>query len=230
MFWTLFLPLLAFGSALLAHLYFYVWQADKWKKVKIQTDEPPAKLSLIERRYSVLSFGLFALVGLGTDWLIAQGYSQLYTDWGKFPYLYLPFSVVAVFVLQDAYFYWTHRLLHWGPLYHSVHKWHHRFHNPTPFSAFAFHPVEGLIQIGFVPLLAVLFPVHQAVLIGYTIFVLVMSVYGHCGFELRGDKAQVLHIFTTATHHNQHHTSYRYNFGIFLSFWDRWMGTNWKQE
>ena len=34
-------------------------------------------------------------------------------------------TVVALDYLHDAWFYWTHRLLHWQPLYRSVHHIHH---------------------------------------------------------------------------------------------------------
>ncbi len=34
-------------------------------------------------------------------------------------------SVVALDYLHDAWFYWTHRLLHWRPLYVHVHALHH---------------------------------------------------------------------------------------------------------
>ena len=35
-------------------------------------------------------------------------------------------TVAALDVLHDAWFYWTHRLLHWRPLYRHVHYIHHR--------------------------------------------------------------------------------------------------------
>ena len=34
-------------------------------------------------------------------------------------------TVVSLDYLHDAWFYWTHRLLHWQPLYRSVHHIHH---------------------------------------------------------------------------------------------------------
>lgn len=49
-------------------------------------------------------------------------------------------------VMHDVYFYATHRLLHTRPLYKWVHSWHHRAHNPSPWTAFSFHPVEALVQ------------------------------------------------------------------------------------
>jgi sterol desaturase/sphingolipid hydroxylase (fatty acid hydroxylase superfamily) len=40
---------------------------------------------------------------------------------------YMLLTVVALDYLHDAWFYWTHRLLHWKPLYRHVHHLHHRF-------------------------------------------------------------------------------------------------------
>ena len=39
---------------------------------------------------------------------------------------YMVLTVVALDYLHDAWFYWTHRLLHWKPLYRHVHHLHHR--------------------------------------------------------------------------------------------------------
>ena len=38
-----------------------------------------------------------------------------------------------------------HRLIHWPPLYHAVHKLHHHNVNPGPWSGLAMHPVEHLL-------------------------------------------------------------------------------------
>jgi sterol desaturase/sphingolipid hydroxylase (fatty acid hydroxylase superfamily) len=34
--------------------------------------------------------------------------------------------ILVLDFLHDAWFYWTHRLLHWRPLYKYVHWEHHR--------------------------------------------------------------------------------------------------------
>ena len=46
--------------------------------------------------------------------------------------LYVVATVAALDVLHDAWFYWTHRLLHWRPLYRHVHHIHHRCAPPCP--------------------------------------------------------------------------------------------------
>ena len=40
--------------------------------------------------------------------------------------LYMLATVVSLDYLHDTWFYWTHRLLHWQPLYRSVHHIHHQ--------------------------------------------------------------------------------------------------------
>jgi sterol desaturase/sphingolipid hydroxylase (fatty acid hydroxylase superfamily) len=40
--------------------------------------------------------------------------------------LYILWCIVLLDVLHDAWFYWTHRLLHWRPLYRHIHFEHHR--------------------------------------------------------------------------------------------------------
>src|SRR5262249_17520602 len=36
--------------------------------------------------------------------------------------------------LFDTWFYWFHRLLHWKPLFRTVHRWHHLCRTPTVWS------------------------------------------------------------------------------------------------
>lgn len=45
----------------------------------------------------------------------------LLAQWG-----YIVLTIVALDYLHDAWFYWTHRLLHWKLLYRHVHYLHHR--------------------------------------------------------------------------------------------------------
>ena len=40
---------------------------------------------------------------------------------------YIALCVLLLDGLHDTWFYWTHRLLHWRPLYRAVHWEHHRW-------------------------------------------------------------------------------------------------------
>lgn len=66
----------------------------------------------------------------------ARGVSLLYTGGPVFTLqhaLYMALCVLVLDYAHDSWFYWTHRLLHWKPLYRNVHYVHHRCAPPAPF-------------------------------------------------------------------------------------------------
>jgi len=48
---------------------------------------------------------------------------------------------------MDAYFYWTHRLLHTRWWFSRVHKYHHIFTDPSALAQAAMHPVEVTFHV-----------------------------------------------------------------------------------
>jgi sterol desaturase/sphingolipid hydroxylase (fatty acid hydroxylase superfamily) len=83
---------------------------------------------------------------------------QLYYESGSRGLAYFFLSSALVYFWVDLYSYWTHRALHTPWMYRNVHKVHHRFVHPTPYSAFALHPLEfimfqsaGVICVSFFP-------------------------------------------------------------------------------
>jgi sterol desaturase/sphingolipid hydroxylase (fatty acid hydroxylase superfamily) len=111
-------------------------------------------------------------------------------------------------------------------MFKRIHSWHHQSHNTNPWAAFSFHPFEGVLQIGILPLVAFTLPINEAVLFAFAGFLLFMTVYGHSGYELRANKWSTLNIFNTSLHHYQHHKLVRYNFGLYLNLWDRIFSSN----
>jgi sterol desaturase/sphingolipid hydroxylase (fatty acid hydroxylase superfamily) len=174
---------------------------------------------------TVQSLLVFGLMGLGMDYCIKIGWSNLRFEFNSSSLIYFPFSLLLSFLLFDLYFYLSHRFLHWKPVFRTVHRLHHLSHSPNPLSAFSFHPLEAFIQIFGIPLICLILPMHvyiAYILIGFTMLI---SVYGHAGFELRAGKSPIMHIFNTAIHHHQHHRYVKYNFGIYLSIWDKLFNT-----
>jgi lathosterol oxidase len=70
-------------------------------------------------------------------------FTLVYYPANKYGWPYYIISIVLMIALHDTYYYWTHRLLHWKKIFRYVHKVHHLSLNPTPFSAYALHPVEA---------------------------------------------------------------------------------------
>lgn len=54
------------------------------------------------------------------------------------------------------------------------------------------------------------------------------NVIGHAGLELAwpgSTRSRWTGWLTTTTHHDLHHVEGRYNFGLYFTFWNQWMGT-----
>jgi Delta7-sterol 5-desaturase len=225
-FWSLYIPF----AALTLILYFQfidVFFRGKKKSFLIE-GESPVRPKWSEIRFTLLNLLVFSAFGLLVGFWIDRGTFQVYSEWptSVLGYIYLLVTFFGALAVHDIYFYWTHRLLHYRPVFKYVHAWHHESHKVNAWSAFSFHPLEGVFQIGVVPLVAWLFPIHEWVLVVFTFFLLFISVYGHCGYELRPNKLNAFRVFNTSLHHFQHHKHVHYNFGIYLNLWDKWFKTD----
>jgi Delta7-sterol 5-desaturase len=131
-------------------------------------------------------------------------------------------------VLHDAYFYWTHRLLHrpwWFARFHST---HHQSVHPTPWAAYSFHPVEAGIQALFFVIVVHLLPFHPLVLVIFLIWMILRNTIGHCAYELlpwQAATSGALRWVTSTSHHHFHHAHNKGNYGLYFTYWDRWMHT-----
>jgi sterol desaturase/sphingolipid hydroxylase (fatty acid hydroxylase superfamily) len=54
------------------------------------------------------------------------------------------------------------------------------------------------------------------------------NAIGHSGYEIfpaNRDGRPMFDWMTTVTHHDLHHARAGWNFGLYFTWWDRWMGT-----
>jgi sterol desaturase/sphingolipid hydroxylase (fatty acid hydroxylase superfamily) len=157
------------------------------------------------------------------------GYTKLYHDFSEYGWGYFIFSTVAFIFIHDAYFYFTHRLMHHPKLFKHVHKVHHMSNNPTPWAAFSFHPLEALVEFGIIPIMVFLIPLYPAAILIFAVYMVTLNVLGHLGFEIfpKGfTQHKLLGLHNTSTHHNMHHKYVNCNYGLFFNIWDRLMRTN----
>jgi sterol desaturase/sphingolipid hydroxylase (fatty acid hydroxylase superfamily) len=137
-------------------------------------------------------------------------------------------TFVGILLAHDAWFYWTHRLMHGPAIWRRVHQAHHRSHVPTPFAAYAFGIGEAWVQAIFLPLFLLIVPTHPGVISLFMLVMIVRNVMGHAGVEFHPAifaPGRALGWLTTTTHHDLHHQTGRWNFGFYFTFWDRLMGT-----
>jgi len=159
----------------------------------------------------------------------ARGWTRLYTDPHRWPLWWMPLSVLAFLLAHDAYFYWTHRLMHRPRPFRTMHAVHHASRPPTAWAAMSFHPWEALSGAVVIPLLVFLVPIHVAMLGLVLTIMTVMGVTNHMGWELfprwvvHGPLGRWL---ITASHHQRHHEKFLTNYGLYFRIWDRLCGTD----
>lgn len=181
-----------------------------------------------EFAYSMLTVVIFSAHGA----LIAAGAKggvlRLYFDFAKYGWPYAIASLAALVVAHDAWFYWTHRLLHQRWLFRWAHQTHHRSVAPTPWAAYSFAPAEALVQAVFLSSVLLMLPLHPAVIFVFLTHMIVRNVLGHAGVELM-PRAWLAgwwgRWLTTTLHHDMHHACGRCNYGLYFTWWDRICGT-----
>jgi sterol desaturase/sphingolipid hydroxylase (fatty acid hydroxylase superfamily) len=195
---------------------------------KIREDVPPAKQLIIEFLCSVRSIAVFSTIGLMTYGLSRAGLlpgARIAQAWGP---VWFWVSLALIILGHDAWFYWTHRLIHDPRLFRAFHRRHHRSNNPSPFTAYSFDLGEAAINGLFVPLWVLAVPTAWPVVGLFMLHQIVRNTIGHAGYELypaRRDGRPLLDWMTTVTHHDLHHAQARWNYGLYFTFWDRAMGT-----
>jgi len=158
-----------------------------------------------------------------------RGWTRIYADIHAWPLWYWPVSVLLYLLAHDAWFYWTHRLMHRPALFRLAHAVHHASRPPTAWAAMSFHWIEALTGAVVIPLLVFLIPIHVGALGLVLAIMTVMGVTNHMGWEIfpafiwRGPLGAWL---ITASHHQRHHAFYHCNYGLYFRFWDRLCGTD----
>ena len=155
-------------------------------------------------------------------------HTTFYTDIDQYGQLYFFLAFPLMAFMHDTYFYWMHRLMHHPRLFNLFHLVHHRSTNPSPFAAYAFHPLEAILEAGIFVVFLFTLPVHKYHLFFFFLFMIVYNVYGHLGWELypKGFSRHWLGKWiNTSVNHNMHHQYFKGNYGLYFLFWDRLMGT-----
>lgn len=212
---------------LLAGIAFLVWYTGP-ADGKLQPPMPRGAQIRREIAYSVVAVFIFGLViGVISGYGITP-YTLLYFEVARYGWAYFWLSILLVILVHDAYFYWTHRLMHTRALFRTFHGVHHLSRNPTPWTAYAFHPLESVVQALGLVLIIFIMPLHPLALLVFHTISTAINVYGHLGYELypRGWSQHPLgRWINTSVAHNGHHDKAHHNFGFYFLFWDRWMGT-----
>ena len=213
----------------IAFLLFYVLLRSRIAQRKIQQRFPKHKDIAREIFYSSMTMIIFAFVPVFLLYNPAVSkYTTFYKDIHAHSMLYFWLAFPLMFIIHDTYFYWTHRMMHHPRLFRWFHLVHHQSVNPSPWAAYAFHPLEAVVEIGIYVVFLFTIPMHSFHFFLFFLLSLIYNVYGHLGYELypKGfSKHPVGKWINTSISHNQHHQYFKGNYGLYFLFWDRMMGT-----
>lgn len=195
---------------------------------KIRPQRPARAQIIAEILASLRTVFIFSLVGLCITLAARHGWLNVYMDPAERGWPYFALNVVVLIVAHDAWFYWTHRLMHRPRLYRLFHRLHHRSNNPSPWTSYSFDIGEAVVNAVYLPVALALMPTSVLAAFIFTAHMMLRNAIGHCGYEVfpaRRDGRPLFGWLTTVTHHDLHHARAGTNFGLYFTFWDRIMGT-----
>ena len=151
-------------------------------------------------------------------------FSFIYYDVEEYGIPYIFLSIIFHILFDETFTYWIHRWLHtYEYLYIKFHIIHHRSVDITPFSGFAFHPLDAFAQAIPTFVSCYFFPIHYNVVLVFSIITTTWAISIHDNVPMMPIK-----LFLYSTHHTIHHErgyGRDRNYGKFTSVWDRLMGT-----
>lgn len=179
-------------------------------------------------KLSTLSAIFFALSAACFMGCYQLGITRVYTQLSLQDLAYVVVSYIGILVLQDTYFYFMHRLLHLPLLFKHFHQGHHQSKTLTPWTSFAFDPLEAVLQAAFLLCIAVVVPLHYGVLIALLTTMTIWAVGNHIGLQVVPESR-----FSRwwggwcigSAHHLIHHNRYSLHYGLYFTFWDKVLGT-----
>lgn len=216
-----------FLYASIAFLLFYVaLKRPLWFR-KVQKKMPALSDYGRDIFFSLITVSIFASMAL-TVFYFLKPYTNTYREISEYGWAYYAFTWVWMLFIHDTYFYWMHRMMHHPNMFKYVHLVHHKSTNPSPWTAYAFHPLEAVLEVAILPILAFSLPIHQNAIGLFFLFQIIYNVYGHLGFELypkNFHKSWIGKWVNTSVAHNLHHEKFHGNYGLYFLIWDRIMGT-----
>jgi sterol desaturase/sphingolipid hydroxylase (fatty acid hydroxylase superfamily) len=139
-------------------------------------------------------------------------------------------DVVAVLMLYDFVYYWTHRSLFHGRLLRKVHALHHQAHAPTHIDGYYVHPLETsiglLLFMGSMPLVALAggAPLHAVSMAVATLLFTQLNILNHTFVDLPDPPYRTVSTITWL--HAAHHVNMnKGNFATLTVLYDRLFGT-----
>lgn len=210
------------------YLLFYRFLRQQFvhRKISLRLRKPGQ--SWREVKWSAWTSLAFGVAGAGMLLAWQQGYTRIYSQIDAYGYFWLPASLLIAMLVHETWYYWLHRWMHRPRVFRIVHKVHHDSIVTSPWTSFSFHPIESALQAIVVPALVFVLPMHYFVVLTLLTLMTFSAAVNHLDIEIYPPGASrhwLWRWFIGATHHSLHHAEFRSNYGLYFTFWDKWMGT-----
>ncbi|KAI0482451.1 C-4 sterol methyl oxidase [Xylariaceae sp. FL0804] len=201
-----------------------------FNKYKLQNQKVPT----LKEQWECASLVLLShfTVELPQIWLFHPIATYFGMDCGvPFPSLgKMLFHIAVFFVMEDAWHYWFHRALHYGPLYKKIHKLHHTYSAPFGLAAEYASPIEVmLLAMGTVggPILWVSLTgdLHLFTMYLWIVGRLFQAIDSHSGYDFPWSLHHFLPFWAGANHHDVHHERFIGNYSSSFRWWDYMLDT-----
>ncbi|KAI9183617.1 c-5 sterol desaturase [Blastocladiella emersonii ATCC 22665] len=196
--------------------YYLIFDHDQMRHPKFLPNQVRREMALSLQSLPVMS-------ALLTPFFVLEmrGHGKIYDNVSDYGWAYLLATVPFYLLFTDMCIYWIHRWEHHPAVYAYVHKPHHAWKVPTPFAAYAFHPLDGALQALPYHIFPLLFPLHKYLYLGLFLFVMAWTVFIHDGAYLVSGT-----FINGAAHHTVHHLEFNYNYGQYFTLWDKLGGSH----
>jgi sterol desaturase/sphingolipid hydroxylase (fatty acid hydroxylase superfamily) len=174
-----------------------------------------------EIRRSLVSILVFA--GYGVLTVAADRAGVVAIRWVETPSLFL-LDLLLLTLWNEVHFYLCHRLLHTKWLYRHVHLAHHRSLVATPFSTYSFHWFEAIMLSSVMILLLLVYPLGIGAVVVFPLISLALNSIGHMNYAVFPERT-VNALFAGCRRHALHHAKNVGNYGFYLPWLDRLLGT-----
>lgn len=222
------------NGGIITIIYFVFWKffKNKIKNFRIQlyqrADAAQIKSEIINAIGTTLMGAFFGSI---VYFLSTHGYTKVYSDINAHHKFFAYAGFFVLLIVDDTWFYWSHRLLHHPKIYKYVHAVHHKSIDVTPYTSLSFHPLEAFIATFWILPFSFIFPMYLPALGVLQLYGLYDNMKSHLGYEFFPTKFNKswLRFLSTSTYHNMHHSKFNCNYGVHFRFWDKIMGTEFKE-
>lgn len=221
-----------FGRYVLFSLGFWwlfkISMKEQFAHREVQTRPRRPNQDLREIGWSIVTSLIFTAMAIGMILAWQAGYTRIYTDLAEYPWYWYPVSIAVVLFVHETYYYWLHRWMHKPGVYRWIHKTHHDSITTSAWTSFSFHPLESTLQAIVIPVLTFVLPLHISAVGLLLLIMTISSAINHLNTEIYPrdfNRHWLGRWLIGATHHGLHHSQFRYNYGLYFTFWDKWMKT-----